>query len=96
MLVSCTNRNAGFLLAQRVWVLVFTRQGEEMLLWHENATVFLPTWGNVSESNCDLGVSKSSMCLLHLLPTLLESYHLPQNDRWNVITSIISLISAPH
>lgn len=95
MLVSCTNQDAGFLLAQCVLVLVFTRQGEEMLLWHENAIVFLPVWGNVSESNCDLGVIKSSMCLLHLLPTLFESYHFPQNDRWNVITSIVSLISAP-
>lgn len=96
MLVSCTNQDAGFLLVQCIWPLVFTRQGEEMLLWHKNAIVFLPMWGNISESNCDLGVIKSSMCLWHLLLTLFESYHFPPNDRWNVITSIPSLISAPH
>lgn len=82
MFVSCANQDAGYLPAQYIWLLVYTRQGEEILLWHKNAIVFLPTWRNVSESNCNLGAIKSAMYLWHLLPTLFKSYSFP--PKWQM------------
>lgn len=97
MLVSCTNQDTGFLLAQCVWVLVFMRQEEERSLWHENASLPSNT-GNMVVLKAIVTLELSSPARTASRSSSTIQNHFPQNDRRGVtaIRGIIGVISAPH